>query len=112
MRDVRAPISATMVSASKSLGTWGIQAVSNPACSAHSTSSSSFLTLRAMSPRSAPIITPRRISVHLLGCQLAHLLDKDVQWCARGEHRCGTGFQQFGNVGLRDRASDDNGDVA
>ena len=61
MRDVRAPISATMVSASKSLGTCGIHAVSRPADSAHSMSSSSFLTLRAMSPRSAPIITPRRI---------------------------------------------------
>jgi hypothetical protein len=61
MRDVRAPISDTIVRQSKSLGTCGIQAVSIPACSAQSMSSSNFLTLRAMSPRSAPIITPRRI---------------------------------------------------
>src|SRR5438132_13756538 len=99
MRDVRAPISDTMVRQSKSLGTWGIHAVSNPAASAHSMSSSSFLTLRAMSPRSAPIITPRRISVHLLGRQLAHLLDKDVQRCARGKDSCRTGLQQLGYGG-------------
>ena len=62
IRLVRLPISDTMVSASKSLGTCGIQAVSKPADSAHSMSSSYILTLRAMSPRSAPIITPRRTS--------------------------------------------------
>ena len=53
-----AAISATMVSASKSSGTCGIHAVSRPASSAHSMSDTSFETLRAMSPRSAPIITP------------------------------------------------------
>src|SRR5271154_629303 len=60
MRVVRVPISATARSASKSLGTCGIQAVSMPAPSAHSISASILLTLRAESPRSAPIITPRR----------------------------------------------------
>src|SRR4029077_14385973 len=107
MRDVRVPTNAPIVSASKSLGTWGIHAVSKPAASAHSMSSSSLVTLRAMSPRSAPIITPRRILfTHPLRRQLAHLLDEDIQRCAGGENRGGTGFEQLGHVGLRDGATD------
>src|ERR1700738_499192 len=113
IRDVRAPISATMVSASKSLGTWGIHAVSKPAAPAHSMSSSSLVTLRAMSPRSAPIITPRRILfTHPLRRQLAHLVDEDIQRCAGGEDRGGTGGQQLGHVGLRDGPTHHDRDVA
>ncbi len=55
---VRPAISVTIVNASKSLGTCGIHAVSMPADSAHSMSEISLATLRAPSPRSAPIITP------------------------------------------------------
>ena len=39
-------------------------------------------------------------------------MDKDVQRCARWEHRCGAGRQQFRNVGLRDGAADNDRDVA
>src|SRR5215218_10011356 len=101
-------MSDTMVKQAKSLGTWGIHAVSMPADSAHSMSSRNFVTLWAISPRSAPIITPRRISVDPFGCQLAHFVDKDVQRCAGRKHRGRTGFQNLGNIALRYRPADDD----
>src|ERR1700743_3085287 len=82
MRVVRVPISATASSASKSLGTCGIHAVSMPAFSAHSISASIRETLRAESPRSAPIITPRRTFPSLVDgdCQpeCSYLSDDNV----------------------------------
>ena len=90
MRDVCAAISATMVSASKSSGTCGIHAVSRPPLRPTRCRTTSFLTLRAMSPRSAPIITPSLITPRLFG-QRAHVADEHVQWCAGREDRRRTG---------------------
>ncbi len=120
MRELCAAISDTMVRQSKSLGTCGIHAVSRPADSAHSISETSLSTLRAMSPRSAPIITPTRTVPPSSGSlrfnfrragQCADLAHQVVQRCAGGEYRGGAGREQLGHVGVRDGAADDDGDV-
>ena len=61
--EVRGPIRDTIVQASKSLGTCGIHAVSRPGSLGPLDVVEQLATLRAISPRSAPIITPRRISL-------------------------------------------------
>src|SRR4051794_10376397 len=134
---VRPAISATMVSASKSLGTCGIHAVSSPADSAHSMSETSLATLRAESPRSAPIITPSRIrtppvsssvtSLRRLGSNFAvvsrsasrlcllgqgpHVANERLQRGAGRKHRGRTDVQQLLYVGLWNRATYHDGDV-
>ena len=93
-------------------GTCGIHAVSRPASSAHSTSASILATLRAMSPRSAPIITPVALLGHPSRRSSSRHLATSLQRRAGREHRGGTGVEQLLHVGLRDGAADDHGDVA
>src|SRR6201991_1781436 len=102
MRELWAAISDTMVRQSKSFGTCGIHAVSRPADSAHSISEANLATLRAMSPRSAPIITPiRTVPLFLSGRvfgyggfrdagQCPDVADQNLQSGSGREDRCGT----------------------
>ena len=119
IRLVRLLISDTMVSTSKSSGTCGIHAVSRPAASAHSISARNLVTLRAISPRSAPIITPSRIipppSRFVVYChtgQRAYVADQCFQRRARREYRGGARVEHLLHVGLRDGATDDDRDIA
>src|SRR5215469_10566078 len=118
MRLVWVPRRATMSSASRSFGICGIHAVGNPAASAQAISSSSRLTLREVSPRSGPIITPIFTSGLLRNHRLvragngAYPRDNLVEGGASGEHRGGSCLVQLRDVAGRDGAADDDGDVA
>src|ERR1700739_2574150 len=117
IRELCAAISDTMVRQSKSLGTCGIHAVSSPADSAHSMSETNLATLRAISPRSAPIITPTRtiplfLSRGLVAAgQGADVPHQIIERSPGRKYRCCPGVQQLGYVRLGYRAADHDGDV-
>ena len=115
MRELCAAISDTMVRQSKSLGTCGIHAVSSPADSAHPMSETSLATLRAISPRSAPIITPMRTDVSSAGSGVpvsARISrTRTSSGVPVGNTAAAPACNKLGHVGVRDRPADDDGDV-
>src|SRR3984885_7979853 len=117
MRSVRRPRRATVRSASMSFGSCGIHAVGRPAPSAHAMSSSIRVTLRAVEPRSGPIITPMRIGLlQSVGPRSVRDDGFDfryhrVEWGAGGEDGGDADLSQPGDVGGGDGAADDDGDV-